>query len=387
MVDIPINPSNRIQPTGLERQKIQVQSKLANRSLARSSSARMFQHWCESGFNPVTIRREFKSLEEIKSKKGQKEVVKEEEQEASKIQEIKKVDETATRYHKENSDLSKKLLLVLRNLLKESDTSEDILKKVLQFYSDPTLADEALDFLIETTAGKLCQECIKAKNELNKLFEREIKAGKNIKAETQDFSKKGFGTQSDLRFLYRDITGTVRTTQTLFEELAQKYNFDQLKTVLKFLFNALGADFRSKGPSISSAELQKLIDDTKSLQAIYQLYKFFLDKMGTIHRQFINNNLPINPNINFELLAKQFMELLNARYVSSEKILQMAKVLGISEELLAEIIIFTTMRDAIRKTSLKLYRSNKHRQEILDAFIETLEDLEEKLDEEEEEKK
>lgn len=379
-----INPAQRVSSiSSIQQSRIQGFTKLANRNVARLASDRQFKNWCDSGFNQINIQKNFRRLEEIKTRKGQKEVVKEEEQKNVKIEEVKKSEEAATRYHSENKELSKQLLILLRNLLKDTDSYEDILNKVLKFYADPTLADEALDFLIETTMGKLCQECIRAKAQLNKMFEREIKAGKNIRAETQEFEKKGLGSQSDLRSLYRDITGTTRSTQVLFDELAKKYNFDQLKVAIKFLFHALGADLRSKGPSISSGELYKLIDDSKSLQAIYGLYKFFLGRTGLINKEFLNYDLPISPNINFEILAKQYMSLLDARYVSIERILQIAKFLDLSE-IMAQIIIFSNMRDAIRNTSLKLYKSTKHRQEILDAFIETLEELEEKLEEEEE---
>ena len=61
------------------------------------------------------------------------------------------------------------------------------------------------------------------------------------------------------------------------------------------------------------------------------------------------------------------------------------RYLGIREEVIAQIIVYTQMKDAINQTSSRLYKSKKHKQGAFDTFIQTLEELEEKLEEEEEE--
>lgn len=359
--------------------------RLATRLLQRVSTERNFEEFCDSGLNVVTIRRNFKTLDEFKAKKVKaKESQKLEEELA--VEAAEKSEEAATRFQNKNNEFDKKALILLRNSLKEDDTSEDIIRKVLDFYSDPTLADEALDFLYETTYGDLQKEVLKAKELLNERYGREIKAGKNIKAEAEEYSKQGLGSKSNLRDLYRDVTGKERHVQELFDELSKKFNYDQMKFVIKFIFHSLGADLKSKGPSISRAELLKLLDDTKSLQAILGVFKFFESRMNLINSMFLQNNLFIPPTINFEILAKLYGKLIQDRYISPEKILQLAKLLGISDELLAQIIVFNQFRDATRNTSLRLYRSDKHRQEIIDAILEALEEIEEEYEKEEENK-
>ena len=79
------------------------------------------------------------------------------------------------------------------------------------------------------------------------------------------------------------------------------------------------------------------------------------------------------------------MKLLQERYPSPDKIIKLSFVLGISEEVAAQIVIFTQYRDALRHISPKLFKSERHRQDLLMTLIETLSDLEDELEDEEEE--
>ena len=184
--------------------------------------------------------------------------------------------------------------------------------------------------------------------------------------------------------MYRDITGNPRNAQTLFDELSQKFSYSSMKVVIRFLLHSLGADFKAKGPSISKPELMVRMEEAQILQAILGIYRFFKSREGLIHKQFDHFGLMFPNVLNFEQIAKQFMKLLKERYVSSEKVISLKRLLGISEELAAQIIVYTQMRDAIRNTSKRLYKSDRHREDVLNAFMEALEDLEEMLEEEEE---
>ncbi|EKE03256.1 MAG: hypothetical protein ACD_20C00227G0002, partial [uncultured bacterium] len=243
------------------------------------------------------------------------------------------------------------------------------------------LADDALDFLLQTTKGKLAEKVNQAKTYLNENFKREIIAGRNINFQALTFSKVGLGSPTALRDMYRDITGSPRTPHNLFDELSMKFNYDNMKVVIRFLLHSLGSDLKSKGPSITRPELTRLIEDTQILQSILGVYRFFLSRQALINSQFDHYGLILPQKLNFEILAKLFVNILKERYVTTDKILLLSKYLGISQEIAAQIIIFTQMKDALRNTSNRLYKSDKQRQEVLDTFIETLEDLEEQLEE------
>ena len=65
----------------------------------------------------------------------------------SKSSNIEKVEDAASRFHRNNYELQAKTLLILRARITAKDTPDEALQKVLEAYPDPALADEALDFL------------------------------------------------------------------------------------------------------------------------------------------------------------------------------------------------------------------------------------------------
>jgi len=377
-----VNRTGRVKQA--TRQQEIAKTKMQNRSMRQTASNRALNAMRESGFNQIAIRKKFKPLEEQRlHRKASSSSQPDDQVEA--IEETKKTEETASRFNKRNFELKIKTLLILRDSITEEDSVEDILRKVLEFYPDYTLADDALDFLLETTKGKLALKIQQAKDYLNTNFKREIVAGRNITVQAQTFSKEGLGSPTALRDMYRDITGNPRTPHTLFDELTSRFSYDSMKVVIRFLLHSLGSDLKSKGPSITRPELSRLIEDTQILQAILGVYRFFMSREGLISSQFDHFGLILPKNLNFELLSKLFMNLLKERYITSEKIIALSRFIGISKELAAQIIIFTQMRDAVRQTSNKLYKSNRKRQEVLDSFLEALEELEEEFSEEEEE--
>jgi type III secretion protein W len=80
-----------------------------------------------------------------------------------------------------------------------------------------------------------------------------------------------------------------------------------------------------------------------------------------------------------------FVKLISEKYPSPEKILKFSSLLGIADEISAQVIIFTQYRDAMRGVSPRLFKSEKHRQDFLMVLIETISELDDLLDEEEEE--
>ncbi len=368
----------------ISRQLAAQQAKFARIRMRQVTAQKSAQAMRESGFNQVAIRKNFKTLEEQRARRKSLNKSQAADEEIEVIEEVKQSEESALKFNKKNFELKEKTLLILRDSITEEDSVEDILNKVLNFYPDYTLADDALDFLLDTTTGKLNAKVGQAKEYLNTNFKREITAGRNINFQAQTFSKEGLGSPSALRDMYREVTGQEQDPHALFDELSNKFNYDSMKIVIRFMLHSLGADLKSKGPSISRAELQKLMEDMQILQAISGVYRFFMSRNQLIASMFEHYGLVMLPILNFEVMAKAFMKLLKERYVSSDKVKALAKMLGISEEIAAQIIIYTQMRDAVRGTSFRLYKSQKHRQDVLAAYIEALEDLEDELEEEEE---
>lgn len=337
-----------------------------------------------SVFNPLIQAQRFRNFEELKTHLSHK-LEETEAPEELKVLEVEKVDEVAARFQRNNYELNARTLLILRSRLLATDTPEEVLEKVLALYPDPALADEALDFLIETASPDLLPIVRLAKERFNANRGREIRAGRNMGAFAREFSKEGLGSPTSLRDLYRDITGSPREPIKLFDELADKFPYEKLKPMIFFLLHSLGSDLKSKGPSISRVELKRLIDETRSLQGILGVFRFFQSRMRLIQKQFASSHLSLPLRLSFETLAKLFIKILAERYINADRVLQTARFLGISEELAAQIIIYTQMRDAIKQVAPRYYRNPQHREELFRAFLDALEKLEEELEEEEEE--
>ena len=301
---------------------------------------------------------------------------------------VEGVAKSAEEYENRNPEMEKRALLNLRQTIDIDDSAEEILLKILKSYRDHYLADEALSFLIETTDSnaKIGVNLRKAKDLLNERFGREVRAGRNISVEAREFAKQGLGSPTALRDLYRDVTGNPREAVLLFEELNESFTFDKMKTVIQFMLHSLGKDINSKGPSIDPAELQRLVSEVRTMQAILSVYRFFFERMRLIEGQFLREHIPLPGGLTFELLAKQFVKLITERYPSPDKILKLAAFLGISDEVLAQVIIYTQYRDALRGVSPRLFKSDRHRQDLLMTLIETISELDDLLEEEGEEK-
>jgi type III secretion protein W len=382
MVDPKVSGSVPVNPLSL----VNLQRAIANEQLQQVESQGDLRQWMElDAFNPMAMMRRFRPLPELKEDKTKAE--QKERPEDKKILAIAETDEAASRYQKNNSELSEKTLHILKARITAHDTAEVILKKVLATYADFALADEALDFLIETSEGELRTNLLRAKEDLNARHGQDIRAGRNMGAESRAFSKEGLGSAMSLRDIYRSIIATPREPIQLFDELSDQFPYEKMTRVIQFVLHSLGADLRSKGPSISRAELKRLIDETRSLQGILGIYRFFKGRMALIKRQFSSHDMDMPSRVTFESIARLFVKFLAERFLSPDKIIQASRFLGISDEEIAQIIIYTQMRDAVKQIAPRYYRNVQHRDELLKAILKALEELEEKIEDEDEEGK
>jgi type III secretion protein W len=338
-------------------------------------------------FNPFAQLRKAETLDsrikknDHKSSSGKSE--ESDESQDADVVHVEGLQQTAEEYQNQNPELDKRALLGLKQAIQEEDSIEEILEKILASYPEHYLADEALEYIFKTTDpfSKLAAKLKEARELLNKRFAREIKAGRNVSLQAREFAKQGLGSSASLRDLYRDITGNPREPLTLFEELIEAYTFDKMKAVIDFMLHSLGSDMKSKGPSIDRPELQRLFTEIRTMQSILGVYRFFFQRMNLIVVNFDRENLVMPEAINFEVLSKIFVQLLAERYPSPDKILKFGNMLGISDEIVGQIIIFTQFRDAMRGVSPRLFKSEKHRQDLLMVLIETISELDDLLEE------
>lgn len=370
-----------------EAQKARAQENLARMEARQVGSEERLEQASETMiFSSRDLHKKSQPLNEKALRQPQtQQPTKSEEQKGADASESGATEQIAEDYYQRNPELQKKTLLLLNQQMKPDDSKEQILEKLQKAYTDKSLADEAIDFLIEVaeTKEELKRKYIEAKQDFNAQFGREISAGRNIAAQARAFSEQGLGSPTGLRDLYREITGNPRDPHKLFEELTQKFKFSDMKNIIDFILHSLGSDMKAKGPSISKAELQRLFGEARTMQAILGLFRFFYGRMKMIKGQFDRFELTMPSRVNFDVLARLLMKLLQERYPTPDKILKLVFVLGIAEEIAAQVIIFTQYRDAMRHISPKLFKSERHRQEVLMALMETLSDLEDEMEDEE----
>lgn len=346
----------------------------------QESSQEAFQMSLQEAVNPFTRMRNTEKTLKAHSSRVQK-MLKAGEK-GQRLGPIVRIKNSADQFQQRNPELKSSTLVMLREMIKPGDSKEEILKKLLDVYPDVSLADEVLEFLLETTDGELHNTIQEAKEAFNKQHEREITAGRNIGLQAREAADKGLGSPTNLRDMYRDITGNPRDSSTLFQELSQRYAFKELKKVVDFLLHSLGADMKSKGPSIAPGQLYRLLSETRSLQAILGVYRFFRMRMPLINKLFTKEGIEVPSQLNFEAMAKQFMSLAGERYPSEDKVLQTAVRLGIEKWIMAKIIALSQFRDAVREVAAnQIYRSMQHRDELYLAILEALEALEDELEE------
>lgn len=338
----------------------------------------------QTNFNPLAIARRFETIEKRFTRSSKEEAKPKDEPEIARVE---SVEEISDEFFNKNPEFEVNVLNALRARLKDSDSVDDIIKKLQETYPDHYLADEALEFLIRTTDAKsqLGKNLVLARQKFNEAFRREILAGRNMTPEARAFAEQGIGTPSSLRELYKDVTGNPKDPVELFDQLTEKYDYEKMTKVIKFLLHSLGSDLKAKGPSISRPELQLLFNETRAMQAILGIYRFFQSRMNLIGKEFERNDLNLPGKLNFESLAKQFVKLISERYPSVDKILRIGGALGLADDFLAQIIIYTQFRDGLRQVSPRLFKSEKQRQDLLMTLLDALSDLEDELDEEDEE--
>ncbi len=398
MTDHPIGTPRveHLQSSSDRAQKIAAQ-RTAARGLADVVSADVaFQEWAEQGLSPIAIRKTFETIESRMATRKRSGAARDETETSEThhsaegeepVTEVGMMEGLAQQFHDSNPEMSQRGLLALLARIRPEDSSEEILRKVRESYPDATLADDALEFLSRAYKGKkdLLEKVSVARKALQEASGREIRAGRNISQEAKSFSEQGLGSTTALRDLYRDITGNPRDANTLFEEFSKAFPYDKMEKVILFTLQSLGSDLKSKGPSISPAELQRLLTECRQLQAILWVYRFFLARFASLKASFTRNNIPLPLLLNFESLAKTFMKFVQERYPSADKAIQLLRLLGVSDELIAKILVAAQMRDACRGVAPRLFRSEQHRQDTLGALLDLLSQLEDELEKEEEE--
>jgi type III secretion protein W len=382
-----VNPTGNTAQNIRQQQQAQLNAQMLAQEVYQEASAEGFEELCDyAAFNPVAANKFAQELSK-RLRPPEKEKPQGAKNEEVDHQIVEEISQIAEEFSRKNPEFNTRALIALSLIVTSEDSVETILEKLFASYPDAYLVDEAIEFLLRITqqSNSLFAKLLQAKTLLQQNFEREILIGRNISQEAREFSEKGLGNASGLRDLYKWVTGTEQEPLKVFEDLIKKFPYDQMKSVLAFLLHSLGSDIKSKGPSMDPLELQKLFAETRTVQAILGVYLYFMGRMNFLERQFGRYGEPKPEEINFEKLAKIFVQLLAEKYPSVGRVLQMANQLGISSSIIAQAIVFSNYRDSLRYVSPRLFKNEKQRQDLMQALVECVSELDEKIEESEDE--
>ena len=333
----------------------------------------------EEAFNPASAQRAQSRLNRFKTLEERAQTLKKQAEEGQLIQQIqpRTQEDLGTSSQLLKEELSQESLESLLQTLPQEGSVEQILEHVLKFFKDPFLANSAFEYLRRMTQGDLKLKIDQAKELLEQRFTTELKAATNINPAANNFATQLQTAPSQLRELYYLLSKEQKEHNELFIYLSKHYSFEQLKPIIHFLLKAVGYDLKAKGPSIEPSLLMKLLKEARMLQSILWIYLFFKDRQSMIEKLYAQHQLTYPQELNFEALAQRYIDIVEEKYPSKTKLLNLLSHLSSQPQ--AQEILLTQFRDAIRSTSLKIYRSLKHRQDLLLLILEVLEDLDEEL--------
>ena len=296
--------------------------------------------------------------------------------------------DAASKFEKRNPEMKAASLLNLLKKAKDCKTKEELIALLEEYYPDPLLADEALDFLSATTLEELKKMVQEAKEDFNTKHEKDIRAEKNIAQEVSYFAGQEIGERPKLRQRYLELihSSEGRAATDLFLDYGKQFpSYKELRRIFAYFYRALGTDLKSQGPSIEKGLLHSLMQEVRKAQSGIGLYNFFRDRMSLVQKEFERGGLPLPEGYTFETMTTSFFELIGERYPSLEKVLDhipFSKLLDV----LGKIITLNQFRDALPQSSTTfLFRSEQHKEELKKSILDALERLEEELEELEEE--
>lgn len=295
--------------------------------------------------------------------------------------------DAASKFEQRNPELKSSSLVNLLKKAKDCKDKEELLKLLEEYYPDPLLADEALDFLSECSLGDFQKIVQDTKEELNKKYENDIRAEKNISQEVSRFAGPEVEARPKLRQRYLELihTSEEKGASDLFLDYSKQFpSYKELRRIFAYFYRSLGTDLKSQGPSIDRGLLHSLMQEVRKAQSGIGVYNFFRDRMSLMQKEFDRAGIQLPQELTFEKMAVAFLKIISERYPSLEKVFDNIP-LSTLLDILGKIITCNQFRDAIPQTSTAfLFHSLQHRDEVKKAILDALERLEEELEDAEE---
>ena len=203
----------------------------------------------------------------------------------------------------------------------------------------------------------------------------QIRAGLNVTVTAKAFSEKGLAEIQELRDFYRNTVLQYDGFEATYNSVADNFPETDFQEAAGFLLQALGQDLHARGPSISTVELKRIIDDLYQLEVLVQIHGRCSDLLAKI-----NTLYGILAQMRAGGFLRRLLELKREAWLRSDRVLAFVGETGagIAE---ARIYILRETMKMIRELPFKVFADDSERERMLDAFQEA-QDLEIESEEE-----
>lgn len=181
-------------------------------------------------------------------------------------------------------EISAKTLIAIKGQVKDNSNPEDTIKLVESFVSEPYLAHEVLEFLKEESEGKQKEVFEEAFKKFDSEKGGEARKGREIGLLAREMSMKGEGEVVSIRSEINTLMDEKMNAQEIFGALHKTYgSYKQISNKLKIFLHYLGEQTKESG--VERPHLAALNSALRNVQAVKQVYAFFLKMLGLIERE------------------------------------------------------------------------------------------------------
>lgn len=208
---------------------------------------------------------------------------------------------------------------------------------------DVAQIDKTFDFLVEVAKQKANRATGDTKDHLQKLFTHLLQAkSKHYEDNQKDIEtalkiidvvdlmvEKGSRDTPETLAHLRDIIHN--KPQELMVKFAyyksRGYTYNEIKGEVDAILSYIGTRFHNN--RIPKGELSRLWDETRTLQAMLNIFRLEKAKAKLARNLFEMQQIPFPQQVNFETLSNNFIEMVSDPYPSSKKVAEIISHLGV----------------------------------------------------------
>lgn len=276
------------------------------------------------------------------------------------------------RFTENLSDVSGEDFRGLKDSFDDNSSADDILEHLGQKFSDPTIKNLALDYLIQSAPsdGKLKSALIQAKQALFQQNPQAIIGGRNVLVASEAFASKANASPASLRALYLQVTSSPSNCASL-RQMLSSYSPSEKTAVIEFLTNGMVSDLKSGGPSIPAPQLQVYMTELSNLQALNSVDSFFDKNTKGLEDNLKAEGHTLPPSLTPSNLAQTFLKLVEDKFPSSQKAQKLLDGL-VGSDVTPQTEVLNLFYRALNGCSPRIFGNAEKKQQLATVLTNTL---------------